>query len=124
LQVSFRGLYHPLWGLTNAVSVPTREVAEVAITAIEGFILAFTRLEDSIAGPLGLWASTGAASEALAIFITPVAYSLEFLPGEGSDHHHRSRLPPIPKLSSKCYLASYDESSEIGSALPCSSAPS
>ena len=48
----------------------------MAITAIEGFILASTRLERSIAGAWSLWASTGPASEAEVIFITPVAYSL------------------------------------------------
>lgn len=40
------------------------EVAEVAITAIDGFILVFVSFERSIAGVWALMASTGVASEA------------------------------------------------------------
>jgi hypothetical protein len=53
--------------------VPTRELAEVAITAIEGFILALVSLESSIAGAWALMASMGPASEAWSTFTTPVA---------------------------------------------------
>ena len=42
MQVSFRGFSHPLEGLPNAVSKLAIELAEVAITAIEDFMLAFT----------------------------------------------------------------------------------
>ena len=53
-----------------------------------------------------------------------MASSFEVLPGEVSDPLRRFGIPPIPRLSTKSFLASYDERSAIGSAPPCSSAPS